>query len=70
MKITNANIHEEIADLTEEDLAEVLTFIRLYRHVPEFREELHARAAPGERIPPFDVVDALMEKWKGRLVTE
>ena len=70
MKITNANLKEEIADLTEEDRAEFLTFIRLLRRVPEFREELHANAAPGERIPPLDVTEALIEKWKDRLVTE
>lgn len=70
MKIINANLKEEIADLADEDRADLLTFIRLFVRVPGFREELHALAAPDERIPPLGVTESLMEKWKGRLVTE
>lgn len=63
-------IDELCKEIPEEDRAEVLTFARLLRRVPGFREELHALAEPGERIPPLDVIEALMEKWKDRLVTE
>lgn len=63
-------VEEICKEIPDEDRAEFLTFIRLLRRVPEFREELHAHAAPGERIPPLDVTEALIEKWKDRLVTE
>ena len=63
-------IVEFCKEIPEEDRAEVLTFARFLRCVPGFREELHALAAPGERIPPLDVIEALMEKWKDRLVME
>ena len=47
--------------------AEVLLFIRIWKRFPEFREELHTLAEPGEKIPPLEVTEALMEKYAGRL---
>lgn len=63
-------VEEICKEIPEEDRADLLTFIRLFVRVPGFREELHALAAPDERIPPLEVTESLMEKWKGRLVTE
>lgn len=63
-------IDELCKEIPEEDRAEVLAFARFLRRVPGFREELHALAAPGERLPPLDVIEALMEKWKDKLVAE
>lgn len=62
-------VEEICKEIPDENRADLLTFIRLL-HVPGFREELHALAAPDERIPPLEVTESLMEKWKGRLVTE
>lgn len=51
----------------EDCRAGVLQFVRLWKRVPEFREELHTLAEPGERIPPLEVTEALMEKYAGRI---
>ena len=58
---------ERCASLPEKARHELLLFVRLLRRVPEFREELHALAPAGECIPPLEVIETLMEKYKGRL---
>lgn len=60
-------IKEFCEGVPEDCRAEVLQFIRLWKRVPEFREELHTLAEPGERIPALEVTEALMEKYARRL---
>lgn len=63
MKDLQSKVVEEFDQLTTHDQAKILIFAGLLVNCPGFKAELAAITPAGQRIPPFEVVEALMNKW-------
>lgn len=68
MKDARHEIIEIFDGLNPENQKKVLLFITFMTHCPGFVADLKAVTPKGENIPQLEVIEALMNKWKGKAI--